>query len=105
MEKKKSYEELEYENEIMRYAFDKIQQGVYITNNRGEIIVYNLSAAETEGFDQENVLFHKEQEVYGHLKDYNFITDYSNKVRETKVPIVDDYYEYNLGYGKKTICR
>ena len=102
MEKKKSYEELEYENEIMRYAFDKIQQGVYITNNRGEIIVYNLSAAETEGFDQENVLFHKEQEVYGHLKDYNFITDYSNKVRETKVPIVDDYYEYNLGYGKKT---
>ena len=102
MEKKKSYEELEYENEIMRYAFDKIQQGVYITNNRGEIVVYNLSAAETEGFDRDNVLFHKEQEVYGHLKDYNFITDYSDKVRETKVPIVDDYYEYNLGYGKKT---
>lgn len=102
MRRKKTYEELEYENQLMQFAADQIQQGIYITNEKDEIILYNQSVAETEGFNPMDVLYKTEQEIYGHIKDYDFITDYAEKVWNTKKPILGKYYEYGLGYGKTT---
>lgn len=102
MKRKKTYEELEYENGLLRLAVDKVTQGIFITDNEGVIIVYNQSIAETEGFNQEDVLYRKEEDFYGQFKDYDYVTMISDKVRRTKKPIVDQYYEYNLGYGKKS---
>ena len=102
MKKQKSYEELLYQYEILRFAVDQIQEGIFITDNDGVIIEYNQSVSETEGFSREEVIGRKEQDIYGNFKNYRFITDYSDRARRLKKPIIDDYYEYNLGYGKKT---
>lgn len=99
---KKTYEELEIENGLLRLAVDNVSQGVFITDENGVIVVYNQSIAETEGFAQEDILYRKEEDIYGHLKDYDYMTKFTDKVRQSKKPIEDAYYEYNLGYGKKS---
>lgn len=99
---KKSYEQLALENEVLRYVLDQIHEGVYITDENGVIWEYNESVRETEGFSREDVLGHKEEEVYANIDNYTFIEDFSVKVRAKKKPIKDVYYEYGLGYGKST---
>lgn len=86
----------------MQFAADRIEQGIYITDYDGRIILYNQSVAETEGYNPVDVLYKTEKEVYGHLSNYTFIEDYTEKVFKTKRPIIGNYYEYNLGYGKTT---
>lgn len=98
----KTYAELLLENNIFRFAMDKIQEGIYITDEKGYIIEYNRSVQESEGFSLDEVLYHSEEEVYGSLNSYDFISDFSIPVREGKKIIKDHYYNYNLGYGKKT---
>lgn len=99
---KKSYEELALENEVLRYVLDQIHEGVYVTDENGVIWEYNESVRETEGFALEDVLGHKEEEVYAHIDNYTFIDDFSARVRAEKKPIEDVYYEYGLGYGKSS---
>ncbi len=100
MEEKKSYDQLLYENQLLRFAIDQIQEGVYVTDKDGRIVEYNQSVSDTEGFAQEDVMYRQEKDVYGHLKNFRFIDDFSDKVRASGKPIIDHYYEYTLGYGK-----
>ncbi len=100
--REKSYEELLWENELFRYVFDLIHEGVYITDENGTIIEYNRSVQETEGYSPEKILGKSEKEVYGGIPNYSFISKYSDPVRKNKKSYKDVYYEYSLGYGKKT---
>lgn len=101
MEKNRTYEELLRENEMLRFAIDKIHEGVYITDENGVIIAYNHSVEETEGFEKDNVLYKQESEVYKDLSDFDYFT-YVDPIRKSRKELKDFYYEYSLGYGKKT---
>ena len=101
-ERKPTYEELLRENEMFRFVIDQIHEGIYITDENGVIVEYNASVQETEGFRREDVIYQNEKDVYGHFPGYDFITRYADPVRASKQPLKDVYYEYNLGYGKKT---
>ena len=102
MKKEKSYDELLFENEVLRFALDKIHEGVYITDENGVIIEYNKAVQEAEGFLLEDVIYHTEQEIYGDISGYNFITDFSDPIRKSQKAIKNYYYEYGLGYGQKS---
>ena len=96
-----TYEELYRENDMLRFAIDKIHEGVYITDDKGVIIAYNHSVEETEGFQKEDVLYKTESEVYGGLAGFDYFS-YVDPVRRSRKELKDFYYEYGLGYGKKT---
>lgn len=99
---KKSYKELELENNMLRFVLDKIHEGVYIVNFDSVIVEYNKSVEETEGMYRNDILGKTEDEVYGHIPNYDFIQRFSKPVLETKQPITDSYYEYYIHGGKKT---
>ncbi len=67
-ERKPTYEELWRENEMFRFVFDQIHEGVYITDENGVIVEYNASVQETEGFRREDVIYRNEKDVYGHFR-------------------------------------
>ena len=100
--KEKTKEELQLENEILRFALDKVHEGVYITDDKGIIIEYNSTVQDSEHYSVHDVIGRPEQEVYGQVSDYDFIQNYSVPVRTKKRPVENVYYEYPLGFGKKT---
>lgn len=99
---KKSYQELEAENQLFRFALDKIHEGMYIIDQDRVIIEYNKVVEDTEGMSREDAIGKTEQEVYGNIPDFDFIQKFTEPVFKSKKPIINNYYEYRVRGGKKT---
>lgn len=92
-------EALERENQLLKTIIDTIHEGVYATNEKGEIIVYNHEVEKTEGMRKENVLGRKEKEVYSGVNFQELVTE---KVIESGEPLIEQYFEFILSNGRKT---
>jgi len=96
---KDKIEELERQNQLLRTIIDTIHEGVYATNQKGEIELYNREVEKTEGMRREEVLGRAEKEVY---QGANFQEQVTEKVIESGKPLYEQYFEFLLPNGRKT---
>lgn len=99
---KKEFELLKRENQLLKTILDNIHEGVYATNEKGEIILYNREVEKTEGMKRENVLGKKENDIYSAMPGANFQEVVTKKVVETGSPLVDQYIHLYLPNGRKS---
>ncbi|MEL7563307.1 MAG: sigma 54-interacting transcriptional regulator [Dehalobacterium sp.] len=102
MESIDKIEELKMENQLLRTIIDSIHEGVFVTNKKGQIILFNREVEKTEGMKREEVLGRTEEDVYSFSPEYYFHEAVTNKVMKTEKPIIEQYYKYNLPDGRKT---
>lgn len=93
---------LEKENRLLRFALDQIHEGIIITDRDDRIVVYNVSAEETEGMSRRDMLGKKEEEAYGFITGYDFDQLFTKKVKAEGKPMLNVYHEYSLPHGNKT---
>ena len=63
---KKTYEELERENNLLQTIIDTVSDGVYSVDREGKILIYNKSFERMEGTKRANMLGKKDMDVYQH---------------------------------------
>lgn len=90
--------ELVKENQLLRTIIDSIHEGVFVTNEKNEIILYNQEVEKTEGLKRENVLGKTEDQVYLSA-DYNFNETVTKKVLRTGKPVMEQFHKYKLENG------
>ncbi|MEL7565858.1 MAG: sigma 54-interacting transcriptional regulator [Dehalobacterium sp.] len=95
-------EALDRENQLLKTIFDSIHEGVYATNEKGEIILYNNEAERSEGMKRADVLGKKETDVYSFIVENNFHEAVTAKVIRTLKPLIEHHYRFNLPNGRRT---
>ncbi|MEL7565863.1 MAG: sigma 54-interacting transcriptional regulator [Dehalobacterium sp.] len=99
---KKEFELLKRENQLLKTIIDSIHEGVYATNEKGEIMLYNREVEKTEGMKREEVLGKNENDVYSGMPGARFQEIVTKKIIETKKPLVDQYINLFLPNGRKS---
>ncbi|MGI6677744.1 MAG: sigma-54 interaction domain-containing protein [Dehalobacterium sp.] len=100
--KKNEIEQLKQENQLLRTIIDSINEGVYVTNEKGEIILYNTEVEKTEGMKREEVLGKRENQVYSGIPGATFQEIVTKTVIETGKPLVDQYINLSLPNGRNS---
>ncbi|MEL7563267.1 MAG: sigma 54-interacting transcriptional regulator [Dehalobacterium sp.] len=98
---KEKLESLERENQLLREIIDNVHEGVYVTNEKGEIILYNREVEKGEGMKREDVLNRKENEIYSFISENMFHEAITEKVKKNGKPIIEQHYKFNLADGRK----
>lgn len=98
---KNQIETLDRENQLLKTIFDSIHEGVYVTNQKGEIILYNSKAEKSEGMKRADVLGKKETDVYSFISENNFHEAVTAKVIKTSKPLIEYHYKFNLPNGRR----
>ncbi|MCR6544348.1 sigma 54-interacting transcriptional regulator [Dehalobacterium formicoaceticum] len=94
-------DDLERENQLLKTILDSIHEGVYATDEKGKIILYNREVEKTEGLKRSDVLGKKETDVYSYISENNFYEAVTEKVMKTVKPLIEHHYKYYLPNGKR----
>lgn len=95
-------EKLDRENQLLKTIFDSIHEGVYVTNEKGEIILYNSEAEKSEGMKRADILGKKETDVYSFINENKFHEAVTLRVIKTLKPLIEYHYKFNLPNGRRT---
>jgi arginine utilization regulatory protein len=95
---KEQFELLKRENQLLKAIIDSIHEGVYATDEKGNIIIYNHQVENTEGMKREEVLGKSEDEMY---PGFNFQALITATVTRTGNPLLEQYFGYSLPNGRK----
>ncbi|MGI6679012.1 MAG: sigma-54 interaction domain-containing protein [Dehalobacterium sp.] len=89
---------LKKENQLLKQIIDNSHQMVFAVNESDRLILYNREAERVEGIKKKDALGKIERDVY---PNYRWADDVTVKIRKTKKPILEEFYEYDLPSGRK----
>lgn len=93
-------EALGRENQLLKTILDKVHESVLAVNERDEFILYNREAEKLEGFNREDILGKKEDEVYP--QPFYFSDEVTKMILKTGIPVTEQPYWFRSKDGRKT---
>ncbi|MCM1564602.1 MAG: sigma 54-interacting transcriptional regulator [Dehalobacter sp.] len=84
---------LEFENALLKSIIDNIDEGVFVINEKEEIILFNRRSEETDKLKRENVLGKNEREVYPNPDDHDLLS-YEMQVKLDQKPIRQQNFSF-----------